>query len=502
MVERTYSATLLGLEAVKIEVEVDGAVGTPNLILVGLPSRAVDEAKDRITSAIQNSGIRIRSKRTIVNLAPANIKKSDSTLELAITIAILKMYGEITADTDQTMFFGELSLDGSIKAINGCLALVTAAKKLGFKTAIVPSDNRKEASYIEGIHIISAAHITEVIAHCNQDTIIQPTKNHVYQSRVPEGMLDIKSVRGQNYAKRALEIAAAGGHNIFLTGPPGAGKSMMAKTLIGLLPPLSKSEAIETTNIFSIIGDIPETGLLQTRPFRAPHHSTSLVGLIGGGSMIKPGEISLAHRGVLFLDEFPEFSRSSIEALRQPLEEGEIKISRAIGNATYPARFILVAAANPCPCGNALSTTKLCHCSPMTKLRYQQRISGPILDRIDLHVAVQPVKVSALVEKDNHAETSATIRKRVIAARSIQKARWQAYKLQLNGEVTSASLISTCKLRTEAKQLLAQATQKLQLSARSYFKVIKISQTIADLVQAPIITREHIAEALQYRPML
>lgn len=503
MVARTFSATLIGLTPIAIEVEVDGAPGTPNLILIGLPNKAIDEAKERITSALINCGVRIRSKRTVVNLAPADIKKSDSAVELAIAMAILSMYGELSLETDDYLFFGELSLDGTVKAIRGALPLVMAAKTLGYSHVVIPSANRLEVQHVSGITLFHAEHLSQVIEHFQTVQSLPRVTYQAFQASAPSSsQTDLSEVVGQQQAKRALEICAAGGHNVLMIGSPGSGKSMLAQASASLLPPLTEEEAIEITNLYSICGLTPAEGLVRYRPFRSPHHSTSTVGLIGGGSTIKPGEISLAHRGVLFLDEFPEFSRTALESLRQPLETGTIAISRASGSVTYPAQFMLIAAANPCPCGHAYSQSHECHCSPINKLRYYQRISGPILDRIDLHIAVQSVQLSLLNQPTTNQERSHSIRQRISAARSVQRQRFRSTAIRTNSQLTPALLKAYCQLTPTARQVLTSAAHKLQLSARGYYKMIKVAQTIADLAGNPTIEEAHIAEAIQYRSLV
>ncbi|MEN8253231.1 MAG: YifB family Mg chelatase-like AAA ATPase [Patescibacteria group bacterium] len=502
MLSRTFSAITLGLEPIKIEIEVDSNRGQPAFILIGLPGKTVDEAKERISSALRNCGIRIKSKRTVVNLAPADIKKTSPVFELAIAIGILKMYGEIEIDTDDTMFFGELSLDGDLKNIKGALPLVLAAKEMGFKHVILPKANAKEVAIIDDIAIHPINHLSEYLDFAENNSTLPTLKPVDFNSTQEENskfQTNFSDIHGQDQAKRCLEIAAAGGHNLLMEGPPGAGKSMMAQALISILPPLNKDEAIEVSKIYSICGLI-NGGLIKQKPFRSPHHTTSQVGLIGGGSNIKPGEISLSHRGVLFLDEFPEFLRSSLEALRQPMEDGVVSISRAMGSATYPSRFTLVAAANPCPCGYHGSRRKTCVCSANLFDRYQKKISGPILDRIDMHLRVEDVEVKKLAQhKSKTRESSQTIRARVIAARKRQEQRYKNTPYISNAELSSKDVKKLLNIKDDAKQILTRAIDKLGLSARSYFKIIKVAQTIADLENSKVILAQHIAEALQYR---
>ena len=501
MLARVYSAALVGLEPVKIEVEVDGSIGVPCLIFIGLANKTIDEARERITSALLHCGVRIQSKRTVVNLAPADLKKTGSALELAIAVGLLKMYQEIEAETDDTMFFGELSLDGKLKPIKGALPLVLAARQTGFKQVFVPQANQKELEIVSGLGIFPITHLNQLLAHFRKEATILPIKHKKFQSfSNDQSQPYLSEIAGQSLAKRALTIVAAGRHNLLMVGPPGAGKSMLAKALISILPPLTESESVEITKIYSIMG-LNNEGLVKTRPMRSPHHTTSQIGLIGGGSLIRPGEITLAHRGILFLDEFPEFQRSAIEALRQPIEEGIIEISRATGSAQFPARFILIAAANPCPCGFLHSGQKPCCCSLLVREKYYKKLSGPILDRIDLHLYVKAVPTKELINNSSsNRSLDQEIRQQVKIATDIQVQRFRGYKrLKTNADLDSTQTRYFCRLEPKAQTLLAQASTKLNISARGYFKIIKVAQTIADLDQSSIITDIHLAEALQFR---
>jgi magnesium chelatase family protein len=502
MLAKTFSATLRGMKPIKIEVEIDAVRGAPKLIIIGLPNKAIDEAKERITAALLNCDVRPKSKRTVINLAPANLKKSDNAIEFAIVVALLKLYHKVKIDTDESIFLGELSLDGSLKPITGALPLVIAAKEMGFKAVFLPHANLKEVNIIKDIKIYPVKHLRQFIAFASGEDgkAIKSARLRTFASQKQTYPLDFADIRGQQQAKRALEICAAGGHNLIMVGPPGAGKSLLAKTFPSILPPLTEQEAIEVTKIFSIAGLTSRQGLITTRPFRSPHHTISQAGLVGGGSNLKPGEISLAHRGVLFLDEIPEFSRTALEALRQPMEDGVVTIARAVGSARYPASFSLVAAANPCPCGYYGSKQKKCHCTPQAIERYRQRLSGPVLDRIDVKLQVDAVDIKALTTREkNQNETSAQIRQRVIEAKQHQLKRYQQTPYLTNSELLSKDVRRFCQLTNKANQLLTQATQTLALSARGYFKVIKVAQTIADLIGEQNIKAEFISEALQYR---
>lgn len=500
MLSRVFSATLIGLQPVLIEVEVDTTQGIPSFVVIGLPSKAVDEAKERVTAALTNCGIRIRSKRTVVNLAPADLQKKGSGLELAIAVGLLKMYGEIHVETDKTLFFGELSLNGQLKPIRGALTLVLSAKRFGFTRVVLPSANTEEVAFINGIEIIAINSLAEFIelSTGNKGWPRLENKKIDLEKREANGSEQWQAILGQNQAKRALTIAIAGGHNIHLVGPPGAGKSMLAKAAAELQPPLSETEAIAVTQIHSVAGLI-NNQIISERPFRSPHHSTSTVGLIGGGSNLLPGEISLAHTGILFLDELPEFSRSALESLRQPLESGEVTITRAVGTATYPANFALIAASNPCPCG-FWGTHKPCTCTPPARQRYMRKLSGPLLDRIDMHVRVEAVKTQTLANEISSNDNSVElVRNSILKARKSQSERLANTNFRTNGDLDGTSARKTCLATSEGGALLTKAAERLRLSARGYFKTLKVARTIADLEDYEVINSKHITEALQYR---
>ncbi|MEO8581204.1 MAG: YifB family Mg chelatase-like AAA ATPase [Patescibacteria group bacterium] len=501
MLAKIFSVTHLALETLTVEVEVNAGRGKPNIYIVGLPSKAVQESEQRVKTALQNCGLKFPAKKITINLAPADIIKEGPLFDLPIAIGILNAFGYIELGDNIPMFLGELSLDGRVRRVKGVLPAVLHARAHGFSHIVIPKENESEVNIISGIIIHPIQHISQLIEHYEMKAqlpcIIPQAFGHG-TSQVHT--TDFADIAGQQTAKRALEIAAAGAHNVLMNGSPGSGKSMLAKAVVSILPPLTEEEAIEVTTIYSVTGMTLE-GLISRRPFRAPHHTISEVGLIGGSSKLKPGEISLAHRGVLFMDEFPEFTQNSLESLRQPMEDHTISITRASGSTSYPAHFTLVAAANPCPCGYLLSKKKECQCQPHSIEHYKRKLSGPILDRIDLHVNVQEVESTTLfTHQSKNLEHSEAILERVLLAREIQRQRFKNSSFLTNGELDSKAVKQFCVLTPEARALLEHAMIKLKLSARSFFKLIKIAQTIADLEAAPNIQKQHLSEAIQYRP--
>jgi len=511
MLTKVLSAAHFGLEATPIEVEVNVfKKGFPGFSIIGLPNKSIEEAKERVKTALINSGIEFPNLKIIVNLAPADIPKEGSLYDLPIAIGILASMGLVKLPDEKSFFYGELSLDGGLRHTKGVFLLALAAKSFGIKNLFVPKDSANEAAVISGINVYPVSSLSELIGFLNGVSEIKKLDHAVHcpLSTDHETVeFDFSEIIGQESAKRAMTIAAAGGHNIFMQGPPGAGKTMLARATAGILPPLNEEESLEVTKIYSLTGNIPPgEGLITQRPFRAAHHTTSRIGLIGGGSDPHPGEISLSHNGVLFLDEFPEFPRSTLEALRQPLEDGKVSITRIARSVTFPASFMLIAAANPCPCGYLGDSKKECKCTPRMVMKYQAKLSGPLMDRIDLHINVPAVDVDKLINKSRQlgSQTSRQIREQVIRAREIQNKRFKGLKIYTNANMKNKHIGKFCDIDKKSLLLLKQAVNTYNLSARTYFRLIKVSQTIADLDgersrTTNKILPNHVAEALQYR---